>query len=247
MVDINFGSGSGSGGYVNPGTTASTQRYVGSMLMTVTEPAWQSIDAIKDLPTSLWNQGQYQQARDLMKLVESAGFATFEEALLGASQDPQRNDRSWEQYLRDRAADPQLQALLAADKDKAGGQGGPYRYEDTTTSLSPESAAAADLDTIFQSELGRRATDEEIRAYTIALNEQQKKNPSTSVTSGVQTGNNRTASTTSTAAFDPTRFATEWAQSQPEWAETQAATTFMDLLDRAISSPNKLDDIASGR
>ena len=251
MVEYNPGAGSGgASGYVNPGTYGQTQMYLGSTFSTVNAPQWASVDQEVNLLNQMYASGDMEGYQNLVNLVKKAGFSSFEEALLGASLDPEKETRSWEEYLQFRAQDPGIQAWLKEyGPEEPGGNGadGPFRYSTTTSTISPESAAATDIDTVFQAELGRRATDAEIRAYTKLLNKQQAANPQTTVQSGTQSGNNRNTNSSTTGGFDPARFAMEYAQSQPEYAENFAATTFMSVLDRAISSPNALDDIASGR
>lgn len=244
------GSSGAASGFVNPGTYGQTQMYLGSTFSTVNAPQWVSIDQEVNLLNQMYASNDMEGYQNLVDLVKKAGYSSFEEALLGASLDPEKETRSWEEYLQFLATSPKRQAWLKEHgPEELGGNGadGPFRYSTTTSTISPESAAATDIDTVFQAELGRRATDAEIRAYTKLLNKQQSANPQTTVQAGTQKGNNRDGTTTTTGGFDPARFAMEYAQSQPEYAENFAATTFMSVLDRAISSPNALDDIAGGR
>jgi len=125
------------------------------------------------------------------------------------------------------------------------GTGGPYTTSQTNVSLSSESQAAATLDQMYQQELGRTADDKEIAAFKKALNAAQMQSPSKSVTSGFRSGSGSSSSSTkTTGGFDPTRFAREYAQSQEGFGERYAGITFMDALDKAISSPNTLDQMA---
>lgn len=128
---------------------------------------------------------------------------------------------------------------LAAEGDGRGGGGSSTSVQ---VNLSSESQAAAILDQSLQRELGRMATPREIKAFQRALNDAQSQNPTVTRTTS---GGGASRSTT-TGGFDYQRFALEYAQSQPEYAENFAATTFMDLLDKTISSPTRIDQILGG-
>ncbi len=191
--------------------------------------------------------GNMAQAIANEKLAKAAGYPSFEDAIRAAASDPERATRTWREFLV-----AQAQAWKDAGVDflqeggGGGGGGGPFSYSDTTISLSSLSEAGAIADQVYQSELGRRASDEEIRAFHKALNAAQKRNPSTSTTTGVASGSSRTSTTQSRSGFNPERFAVEYAQSNPEYAETFAATTFMQVLDKAIAQPNALDELIGG-
>ena len=126
----------------------------------------------------------------------------------------------------------------------AGGASGPYATTATSVALSSESQAAATLDQMYQQELGRTADDKEIAAFKKALNAAQMKAPSKTVTKGVSAGRNSSTQSLTTGGFDPTRFAREYAQSQEGFSERYAGITFMDALDKAITSPDSLDQMA---
>ena len=127
-----------------------------------------------------------------------------------------------------------------------GGGGGPFSQSQTSVSLSSASEAAGIADRIFQEELGRRASDAELRAFQRALNEAEKANPAQVTTQGTTSGRNTTSSTTSRGGFDPSRFATEYAQSMPDYAENFAASTFMDRLSAVIRNPSVIADRVGG-
>lgn len=248
MVDYPAGGVSGgSGGSVGTGEFYTTQRYMGSQLTEVVDPKFVSIESLAQLPNQLYAEGDLQSWQTLTDLVKNAGFSSFDEALAAAAMDPEKANRSWRDYLESRAQDPELQAWLKTNNPDPEEQGGPYSYSTTTTTISPESSAASLLDQTFEAELGRRATDDEIALFLKAYNEMQRQNPTVSLQAGVDDGNGgRTGTATTTGGFDPTRFATEWAQEQPEYEGNFAATTFMGLLDKMISKPDALDSIASG-
>lgn len=176
-----------------------------------------------------------QAYKELVDKVKATGYDSWEKVLAGAAM----AQMPWEDFMS-----------YAADmNDKFGepgsGSGGPTSSTTTSTTLSSESSAAATIDNVFQQELGRMATPDEIRAFQKALNEQQSKNPMVSQYSN-SGGSNQTISSTQSGGFDAARFATEWAQSRPEYAETQAATSFMDLLDRTIANPNAVSQLIGG-
>lgn len=243
------------GGAAATGATVGTGQYQpwtgynGSTLVTEQRPVYSNVQALLGLPQQLFSSGDFQSLQVLNKLVKDGGFSSWEEAINTAALDPEKGSRSWRDYLTQHAEKYQafMKANGTVDGSGSGSGDGPYSYSDTNTKVDTQSSAAAIIDQTFQSELGRMATEDEINAFTKALNKVQAANPSSTVTSGTQSGNNRTSQTTTTAAFDPTRFAQEWAQSRPEYAETQAATTFMDLLDKAIASPNALDQMIGGK
>lgn len=125
---------------------------------------------------------------------------------------------------------------------QGGGSGSGGSSTSTSVTLSSQSQAAAILDNSLQQELGRRATEQEIKAFQKALNEAQSSNPTVTRTNS---GSGYSSSTT-TGGFDYQRFATEYAQSQEGYAENFAATNFMNLLDTAISAPTRIDQLLAG-
>lgn len=134
-------------------------------------------------------------------------------------------------------------AQLMAGRDRSGGaQYGPYRYESTDVALSSASQAQSILDAAFQQNLGRVATEEETSIFQQALNMMEEMNPSKSVIEGVSGQRSDKRTQTTVSGFDPRTFAREYTMSMPEYANTFAATTFMDALDSFLKEPNALDD-----
>lgn len=195
-----------------------------------------------------WRQNDRQQYAWLMEQLKAGGF------------------QSWDEFLGEAgySGKPVWDALAGAVESNApfydanaGTGDGPFSTTTTenrsSTDLSSQSEAAGSLEAIFQQELGRLPTEKEVNAFQKALNAEQAKNASvttgTSTTSGTRSGNNTTqsvtGSTTTTGGFDPGRLAREFAQSRPMWAETQAATTFMKLLDTAVSNPDALSRLVA--
>lgn len=186
------------------------------------------------------NPGQYAAVE---KLVESAGFTSVDSALKFAALDESKDSQSWDQYLTKRAKNPYVQKMVGES-----GGGGYSSSTNSSTRLSSASEAGTLADRNFESLLGRTATNDEAIAFQKALNEQEKKNPSVTKTSGYSSGSGSSTSTSTTqAGFDPTRFGREYAMSQEGYAERFAGMTFMNILDKAIAEPNAIDDlIASG-
>lgn len=249
MAELPGGPAS-SAGTLNTGqTTQRTYYQTGSGTYTVNEPVFTSAASLMQLPQKLFAQGDFASLQQINKLVKDGGFSSWEEALMMATQDPEKGSRSWQEYLQQHTQ--KYQAFLKANGDIDGSAGsgsadGPFRNEQTNVSLSSDSTAAGLLDQVYQQELGRMASEPEIRAFQTALNKMQSANPSTTVQTGNTANRNTTSTSTTTTGFDPARFATEWARSRPEYAEVTAATTFMDLLDRAISNPNAIDQMIAG-
>lgn len=175
------------------------------------------------------------QAKSLKKVLRQAGYSSWTSALKGASFNP---NVPLGDFIMSRANDN------VGEVKGGAGSGGPYQTSATSVSLSSESQAAATLDQVYQQELGRTADDKEIAAFKKALNAAQMKAPSKTVTSGVTSGRNSTSQSTTTGGFDPTRFAREYAQSQEGFGERYAGITFMDALDKAITNPDSLDQMA---
>ena len=176
---------------------------------------------------------QPEEYNGLKKLMKAAKYSSWSSVLKGAT----FTNTPIMEFLTE-----QVDTASAAG---IGGTGsGPYSTKTSNVSLSSDSSAAATLDQMYQQELGRTATDEEIAAFKKALNAQQMASPSTSVTKGVSAGRSSTSNSVTTTGFDPTRFARQYAQSQEGFGERYAGITFMDALDKAISSPDSLDQMA---
>jgi hypothetical protein len=176
-----------------------------------------------------------EQASALKKTLKQAGYSSWSSALKGASFNP---DVPVANFIMSRAEQN------VGDASGSGSRNGPYATTSTSVALSSESQAAATLDQMYQQELGRTADDKEIAAFKKALNAAQMQAPSKTVTKGVTAGRNSTTQSVTESGFDPTRFARQYAQSQEGFGERYAGITFMDALDKAISSPDSLDQMA---
>jgi hypothetical protein len=145
----------------------------------------------------------------------------------------------------------------------------PAKYADTTqgpvygaqkstssrvTQYSPSGAAQGISDTMEQ-ELGRTANQNEITAYTSAVNEAAKKEPSTytgvTTTSPGGKAFPRGISAeqgTQTTGFDPTMFARNFARSQPDFAESFAAKNVLKIIKNLIGDQTAIGQVVeSGR
>lgn len=120
------------------------------------------------------------------------------------------------------------------------GGGGPTSYTNRSTqiNLTGRDESNATLDQALTEMLGRTATDQEKARFLKALNAEERANPSTSVTRGTQSGSSSTSSTTSQASsVSAGARALEFATEQEGFAEYQYATTYMDAMLEALSSP----------
>ncbi len=209
------------------------------------EVVYTPIEAIGDLPFQLYAENDIEGFKSLNALVENAGFSSFSQAMQAAALDPEKDTRTWRDYLRARANDPAVQEFVAANG--GGGSGGVSNSVNTSISESSRSQAGTILDQNFQSQLGRTASKQEIIDFQEALNEQQRNNPTVTTSRSVSGKGSSTSTTQSKGGFDYTRFARQYAQRQPEFKDRYAAVTFMSLLDSAISNPNSLDELVAGQ
>lgn len=126
-----------------------------------------------------------------------------------------------------------------------GGGGGPYTQRSTDVNLSSADEAGAYADAASEQQLGRIATNAERKDFQSALNRMEKQNPTKTVVHGSGGSNDKRTSRT-TGGFDIQSFARDWARGQKDYAETYAATTFMDILDKVISNPSSIDQTIQG-
>ena len=237
-----IGDGSNSGGYVNTGKMVQKLQYqTGSGTYRTESPEMIPITTLAEYEADLFNNNPTEWVQ-LEKLYKSAGYSSWKEALDGAAMDNDKYNRSWQEFLEARAANPIIQKLVAA----GGSGGGPFYSRDTSVNLSSLSEAAQIADQTFGQELGRTASTQEAADFQKALNAQQRANPQVSIQSGTQTKGSRVSKSSQTGGFDATRFAREYAQSQEGYGERFAGITFMDVIDKAISDPNALDQIIAG-
>lgn len=243
-INWNTIGGGSSGMLINTGEMEQKLQYqTGSGTYRTEAPRMIDAASLEKYEADLYNNNPAQWVQ-LEKLYKSAGYSNWKDAVMGAAMDNDKYDRSWEDFLKARAANPVIQKLVASGG--SGGGGGPFYSRDTSVNLSSASEAAQIADQTFVQELGRTASNKEAADFQKALNAQQAANPQVSIQSGTQTQGSRVSKSKQTGGFDPTRFAREYAQSQEGYGERFAGITFMDVIDKAISDPNALDQIIAG-
>ena len=167
--------------------------------------------------------GEFKKLNDLLRLTRFDSWESFLDSAALSGQ-------PWDEYLEFR---------VKTDQGLYGTGGGGGGGTSSQVYLSSESQAGQMLDQAFTNYLGRTATDEEVATWQELLNEAQRQNPTVTTSSG--------RSSVTQGAFDATRFAREYAQSQEGYAERYAALNFMNSLDRVLSgSRNSLDEFAEG-
>lgn len=125
-----------------------------------------------------------------------------------------------------------------------GGGGGGSSYSSTSTQvhLTGADEAGATLDSALANLLGRTATDKEKKKFLAALNAAERANPTVTKTSGTTSasGSSTSRSTTTGTSVSPAARAQEFAQNEEGFAEYQIATTYMDAMLEALSSPVRI-------
>jgi hypothetical protein len=79
----------------------------------------------------------------------------------------------------------------------------------------------------FKAAIGRTATDKELAALRDHINTEEKRNPSIS-------GSSASSSTTTSGGIDESQMAKTFAESNPEYAGYQKATTYFDSMMSAL-------------
>lgn len=102
------------------------------------------------------------------------------------------------------------------------------------------SSAAADINQTFRKEVGREATQAEILGYQKGVNQRAAKEPSKSVGTTTTAPGSSITKMKTTTGFDPTMFAQNYARSMPDYAESFAARTFLNLIDQSLSDPTRI-------
>ena len=129
---------------------------------------------------------------------------------------------------------------------ESGRQFGTTKAQQTTVTEYSTSSAAADLMTAYKSELGFEPGEADIAAYRKAVNKAAKGEPavytSTTTTAPGKGGVISTSKSTavSQTGFDPTKFAVDFARSNPEYAENFAIRNFMGLIEESLNDPNRI-------
>lgn len=160
----------------------------------------------------------------------------------------------WTQSLGSTSGNP-FEYLNVMDPSMySGGDTGPkygtQGVKDTRVTQYSGSAAAQQINDEMERRLGRRATQTEVDTYTKGLNEASAKEAAVyegTTTTAAPKGKNTMGSTTSTGTqttgFDPTMFARNFAMSQPDYAESFAANTFLGLVEKLLKDPNAIGQV----
>lgn len=125
-------------------------------------------------------------------------------------------------------------------KGAGAGEDIPDLKKQTQTSIdiySPSQARGLIRNVLMQ-QLGREPTEDEFADFRDALNDEQRENPVTSTTRYAydEYGRAVDSTTTSRGGIDEGEYATQWAQSQPGWAEWQAVGTYFPTLLNALGT-----------
>lgn len=118
-----------------------------------------------------------------------------------------------------------------------GGGGGAFSSTTRSVSLTNRDTAERILDAALTNFLGRQASKAEIKMFTRNLNRQEQANPTVTTQAGVSSGNSSVNNQVSGGGVDPALAAEKYAQSRPDYAEYQSATTYMDAFVNALSDP----------
>lgn len=121
----------------------------------------------------------------------------------------------------------------------AGGGGGVSTQTSTSITLTSAEDAGPTLDQALTTLLGRTATAAERSKFLAVLNAKERANPSrgTSTTRSDGSGNSTTTSSSVNTGVNPSAVAADWATEQEGFAEYQMATTYLDAMLDALSSP----------
>lgn len=200
-----------------------------------------------------WYEAQFVQntpyADQLRTILGQLGYETDREMLSGLYRGVDFATNPYASVDAEGNGDP-FEWIIAqpVDTSGGGGGGGPFTNVQTIRDISSADEGMTVANAAYESQMGRRATMEEGEAFTQALNMMERQNPTKSVQSGNTSGRSTTSTSTTTGGFSAARFAEDWVRSQEGYGETFAATTFMRLLDEAISRPDvvkqRMEEIA---
>lgn len=114
---------------------------------------------------------------------------------------------------------------------------GTKKYTQTNIDIYSPSQARAVIRQVLLAELGREPTEDEFADFRDALNDDVRDNPTVSTTRTRYEEGEAVSSTTRTrGGVDAGDAATEWAQSQPGWAEWQAVGTYFPAVMNTLGS-----------
>jgi len=118
-----------------------------------------------------------------------------------------------------------------------GGGGGPSHTVSTQESVNlsnPENARSF-LDSALGQHLGRKPTLEEYKTFKNALNADERRNPSETISVNDSSSGRSNTKTMSTGGTSSQQFADEYAAGQEGAAEYQVATKYLDVFQKAIT------------
>lgn len=124
----------------------------------------------------------------------------------------------------------------------ADGDGTSRDKRSVVTKYTP-SSAGADITTASKAELGREASDKEMKDYTAAVNQKAKTEPTVSDMTTVRSGDVSSTTGVQGTGFDPALFARDFARSQSDYAENYAASSFLNLIEQSLRDPNRIGQV----
>lgn len=187
--------------------------------------------------------GQYLLNLGLVTEDESTDYATLQKEWLSAI------DEAVNFHAAGKQVNPwQAAALMAgadnpgaAAKSKKAGFTGTKKTRDTRVDLTDPASAKALVNQVLSNQLGRNATDEEIRQFTSVLHNAENANPVVQdTTSTYVNGENTSSSSTSTGGMTEAgrqQVLSDVAMQKPEYGAYQSATVYYNALASAIASP----------
>lgn len=203
-----------------------------------------NVDPLSGSNAKDWYEAQFVQgtpyADELRSILTPLGYENDTQMLAALSRGVDFATNPYAQADADGNGDP-FQWILSQPVESSGGSGsggGPFMNTQTARDISSADEGMTVASAAYESQMGRRATMEEGEAFTDALNMMERQNPTKSVQKGTTSGRNTTSTSTTTGGFSAARFAEDWVRSQEGYGENFAATTFMGLLDEAISQPD---------
>jgi hypothetical protein len=108
---------------------------------------------------------------------------------------------------------------------------GVKKYKQTSIDIYSPSQARGLLRSVLQQELGRDPTDDEFDDFRSALNAEERENPSVSIQrTRYEDGEAVGSRTINRGGIDEAEYATQYAESQPGWAEWQAVGTYFPTI-----------------
>lgn len=118
-----------------------------------------------------------------------------------------------------------------------GGSGAPRTVRQRTFNLTSPQDAKGLINNVLTQHLGRRPTDEEYEAFTSTLNAAERANPTTTIVNYDEDGNSTHTTTGGLSASGASTLLEDEARALPDYAETQAAMFYANVLFGSLDSP----------